>query len=1203
MAGVELSQGYVSFSVATEGAQKQLQSFFSGWQNVADNAGKQVGASLQRSLTDSTKVALAQARAEHERYSIDVQGSMRKAAAAADSHEAALRKVAIAEARLKEMQDSGRATQSQLLAATDRLETARKQVSETSLKQAAADKSLKDAQDNLKQSSDKLAKSQKDVDDSADKAGNSATGMANKIKAGLAGLASKIPNPFKPIEKDAKDSGEESGKKFTQEFKDKTSRLGDGIKAGIAGFMGGLAAGAVSGLTQQLGDFYNEARESQKVGATTAQIIQQTGGAAKISADEIGRLAQSISNKTGVDDEAIQAGANLLLTFKNVRNEVGAGNDVFNRATAAAQDMAAAGFGDAESAAKMLGKALNDPIKGMSAMGRAGVTFSEQQKAQVAAYVKQGDLLAAQKIIMGEVESQVGGVAAASATAGEKFTTQVNNLKENIGTAFMPAIDAVMGKAGQFVEWFGPAFQGVFDLFSKGDFTGDLAKAFGITEDNSVVGFILDLRTTIMDFWAGITLDDPASIGAPLEGFVAIGQQARQFLQDIVGRARDLGAALSSGNINSGPVGVLGAVLDSVKTNALLLWQSFEANLLPAIMSLAGSVRDNVVPFVQHLGDLFVTYLLPVINKFVEFVAEQILPVLGLLAKFVADHVIPTVTRIATILLDTVVPAFAKIYDVILTYVLPPLMSFVRFIIENVMPKVMLLVNEVIVPMFKLVASIVTWAVNNVVVPILKLLGEFLTNVVGPSFKWLWERFISPAIDLIVAGVRWLRDDGVKTFTDFMDRAKATVQTGVDNIARVWDGIRSAFAGPMKFVEGIINGLIDAFNAVSKVFGGPSVGHISITTSAPSSGGRAQAAFATGGVLPGFSPGKDDMHFYSPQWGSLSLSGGEAIMVPEFAKLLGERGVEMLNQAARAGSTTLHGVLGSMHFAGGGIVNLRGHTFTAEFARRLQLAEAMARATFQITQGGFRPATSYSGTSHAGDAVDLSSPITTGALIALRSVGIPSWDRTNKGPWIPHIHGVPLPWAGRAGGSAVWQAQDYLAGGDGLGGRDNGPRVGALLGSIEGVFLNLAEGARSLIDWPRTFAKQISDASKLVAPGAFGDVLRAVPGKVVQTITDGAGKVLGLPGFASGVSSAPPGWAWVGEGGPELVNFAGGERVLSHRDSTVMSSRAADGLPGTVVLVDADGTFISRMRVEARESLSGAWSAGTVLARKEGASR
>jgi hypothetical protein len=201
---------------------------------------------------------------------------------------------------------------------------------------------------------------------------------------------------------------------------DETSRASRAGKAFGGAFAGGIKAGAglaVGALAVVKGfadvhDFVTssiaEARESQQVGAKTTAIIKATGGAAKISAGQVGALTTAISNKTGMDDEAIQAGSNLLLTFRNVRNEAGKGSDVFDRATAAAVDLSKAGFGSITGASKQLGKALKDPVKGISALNRAGVTFTDQQKEQIKALVKSGDTLGAQKIILGEVEHQVG---------------------------------------------------------------------------------------------------------------------------------------------------------------------------------------------------------------------------------------------------------------------------------------------------------------------------------------------------------------------------------------------------------------------------------------------------------------------------------------------------------------------------------------------------------------------------------------------------------------------------------------------------------------------------------------------------------------------------------------------------------------------------------------------------------------------------
>lgn len=48
-----------------------------------------------------------------------------------------------------------------------------------------------------------------------------------------------------------------------------------------------------------------------------------------------------------------------------------------------------------------------------------------------------------------------------------------------------------------------------------------------------------------------------------------------------------------------------------------------------------------------------------------------------------------------------------------------------------------------------------------------------------------------------------------------------------------------------------------------------------------------------------------------------------------------------------------------------------------------------------------------------------------------------------------------------------------------------------------------------------------------------------------------------VPGFARGTKNAPPGMAWVGENGPELVNFSGGEQVLTAAASQNLMARLA----------------------------------------------
>lgn len=339
------------------------------------------------------------------------------------------------------------------------------------------------------------------------------------LKAVLIGEDRSMGRTFDDVGRKADGAGRKTGG-FGKSF----ALLAGPIGAGIAAI--GLGGAALGKFTDFLGSSVAEARESEKVGKTTAQIIKATGGAAKVSAGQVGALAESLSEKAGVDDEVIQTGANMLLTFKNVRNEAGQGSAVFDRATAAAVDLSASGFGSVDSSAKMLGKALNDPLKGISALGKAGVTFTQQQKDQIKVLVESGDVLGAQKIILGEVESQVGGVAAASATMGEKVKVSWDNLKEQVGTALLPALDklgkwfletglpAIQRFGGWIADRLWPALKEgwqtilpgltrALDILTGGTGDGEMSwKKFGDIITEKVIPFIAKLTNVYLPAWA-----------------------------------------------------------------------------------------------------------------------------------------------------------------------------------------------------------------------------------------------------------------------------------------------------------------------------------------------------------------------------------------------------------------------------------------------------------------------------------------------------------------------------------------------------------------------------------------------------------------------------------------------------------------------------------------------------------------------------
>lgn len=276
----------------------------------------------------------------------------------------------------------------------------------------------------------------------------------------------------------------------------------DGIGSKLKGWAVGVG-GAIGGAfaIDKVMDFVGAAEESE---VATARL-QETLGLAGDTTGEFARhaedLATKLMNQTGIDDEVIKGGQAILATFHDVSGAAGQSSGAFDRATQAALDMSKTGFGDVNSAATMLGKALQDPEKGLTALGRVGITFSEDQKKAIKAMVESGDKAGAMSAILDNVEGQVGGVAKETATAGDKMRVSFGETKEAIGKMLLPAFQAIVPYIRDAAQWIQdhliPALSDFFAWIS--DHREEIGSYFAPFVDaiKTVVPIIVDLATTI----------------------------------------------------------------------------------------------------------------------------------------------------------------------------------------------------------------------------------------------------------------------------------------------------------------------------------------------------------------------------------------------------------------------------------------------------------------------------------------------------------------------------------------------------------------------------------------------------------------------------------------------------------------------------------------------------------------------------------
>ncbi len=394
-----------------------------------------------------------------------------------------------------------------------------------------------------------------------------------------------------------------------------------------------------------------------------------------------------------------------------------------------------------------------------------------------------------------------------------------------------------------------------------------------------------------------------------------------------------------------------------------------------------------------------------------------------------------------------------------------------------------------------------------------------------------------------------------KTVTGVVESLKGAVEkafeTLVENIGSIWNGVQSAVKAPIKFVvDTVINkGLIGSFNSLVKKIG--LTGLVIKDVTLPK-------GFAEGGWTgpgPKYQPAgvvhadehvwtKEEMrrfpggHKRMEQWREAIRRGDHSFQLGGYAK--GGR-----VKAPFSGGSWNGGYYRSGKFHGGvdyprsvGTAVRAAESGSVISARRLTRSygiHAIVRGVWDMVYAHMSRMLVHAG-----------QQVRQGQVIgAVGSTG------NSTGP---HLHWEVRPrGAGhRSAVNPLAVASGALAGGGSV--AEESP-VDKLKGMLSSAARKLFDFGKAAVDAVGEFLKDpmgnitraLTGAVKASGgAGIIGQIVDAIPGKVIDALKTYAKDMIG---FAGGTTSAPSGWAWVGERGPELVRFRGGEQVLSNRDS------------------------------------------------------
>lgn len=563
----------------------------------------------------------------------------------------------------------------------------------------------------------------------------------------------------------------------TQAFGNKISSALDASTAASKKFALGVAAAGAGVVAFGISSVKSFEDSENKIAQTNA-VLKSTGGIAGVTADAVDKLSSSLEKVTKFSDEDVRSVENLLLTFTSI------GKDIFPQATKTVLDMATALGEDTSSASIQLGKALQDPILGVTALRRVGVNFNSAQQEVIKNLVDTGHSAEAQKLILAELNKEFGGSAEAAGNtfAGQlaKLKNQFDNVKEAVGGFIVGYVNKFLSA---MLDWF----------FSVGGVNGVLDTLRQKFE--AIKPYIPAIAGAILGALVPALVAAAISAGEfllALAPFLIIGAAAGIVARKMGFGMDDLKNILAKVKIYANDVAIgLRLIIDTVTGGDPTL-KAGEERFTGIVRALLW-MRDTVLGVIQNIKDLY--------NAFMNNTAVIIV------GQFLTQVLWPALQAIGAAIWQNLLPALLQLWDAVVRLwnaLNPALMDALKIIGAILLGAFLAAlwgaaaVLNILIQVFAGVIS----AISNVINWISNLIGWF-GNLVGTVIN----------IVKIIATILWNLPQAVKDVVRTMIAIFAGIGRAILKAIGNVGGL--LYQAGKDLIAGMINGITDKFKELA----------------------------------------------------------------------------------------------------------------------------------------------------------------------------------------------------------------------------------------------------------------------------------------------------------------------------------------------------------------------------------------------------